>query len=78
MVRDLVEFLAKSVVDQPEAVQVTQVDDHGLLRIELRVAAEDMGKVIGRQGRMIGAIRQLARAAAVRSGAGRVLVDLAE
>ncbi len=78
MVRDLVEFLAKSVVERPEAVQVSQVDDHGLLRIEVRVAAEDMGKVIGRQGRMIAAIRQLARAAAVRSGAGRVLVELAE
>jgi predicted RNA-binding protein YlqC (UPF0109 family) len=78
MVRDLVEFLARSVVDRPEAVQVRAVDEHGLLRIELRVAAEDMGKVIGRQGRMIGAIRQLARAAALRSGAGRVLVELAE
>jgi predicted RNA-binding protein YlqC (UPF0109 family) len=78
VVRDLVEFLCKSVVDRPEAVQVRQVDEQGLLRIEVRVAAEDMGKVIGRQGRMIGAIRQLARAAAVRSGAGRVLVEVAE
>ncbi|HVB09517.1 MAG TPA: KH domain-containing protein [Bacillota bacterium] len=78
MVRDLVEFLCKSVVDQPEHVQVKQLEEHGLLRIEVRVAADDMGKVIGRQGRMIGAIRQLARAAAVKSGAGRVLVEVAE
>lgn len=78
MVTELVAFLARSVVDNPDAVQVNEVSEHGLVRIELRVAADDMGKVIGRQGRMISAIRALARAAANRAGQGRVLVEVLE
>lgn len=62
----LVEHLAKSLVDQPEAVKVTQVEDGKELTIHLTVAPEDMGKVIGKQGRIARAIRTVVKAAAVK------------
>lgn len=63
----LVEHLAKSLVDQPEAVKVTQVDDGKEITIHLTVAPEDMGKVIGKQGRIAKAIRTVVKAAAVKA-----------
>jgi predicted RNA-binding protein YlqC (UPF0109 family) len=78
MIRDLVEFLVRSIVDRPDAVRVSEAEEDGTLRIEVRVAAEDMGKVIGRQRRMLAALRTLARAAATRAGQGRVLVDVVD
>ena len=59
----LVEHLAKSLVDQPEAVKVTQVEDGKEITIHLTVAPEDMGKVIGKQGRIAKSIRSVVKAA---------------
>ncbi len=63
----LVEHLAKSLVSQPEAVKVTQVENGKEITIHLTVAPEDMGKVIGKQGRIAKAIRTVVKAAAVKA-----------
>ncbi|MBX6351410.1 MAG: KH domain-containing protein [Clostridia bacterium] len=62
-VGDLVAFLARSIVDYPDAVGVRETEEGETLLVELLVAQADLGKVIGRQGRTIQAIRQLARVA---------------
>lgn len=62
--KELVEFIAKSLVDQPDHVQVDEVDKDGVVVEELRVLKEDLGKVIGKQGRTARAIRTLLTAAA--------------
>jgi len=64
--KELVEILAKALVDQPDQVSVTMVERDRACVIELRVAPEDMGKVIGRQGRVARAIRTVVKAAATR------------
>ncbi|MBC7105589.1 MAG: KH domain-containing protein [Firmicutes bacterium] len=64
--KELVEILAKALVDQPDRVSVTMVERDRACVIELRVAPEDMGKVIGRQGRVARAIRTVVKAAATR------------
>ena len=66
--RELVEFLARSLVDRPEAVEVRQVDRDDAVVLELRVDPADVGKVIGRRGRIVRAIRTVARAAGAREG----------
>ena len=71
--RDLVEYVARSLVTQPDQVQVTEVDDNGVIIYRLQVAPEDMGKVIGRQGRIATAIRALLKVASVRQGQRAVL-----
>ena len=71
----LVEHLAKSLVDQPDAVKVTQVDNAKEITIHLTVAPEDMGKVIGKQGRIAKAIRTVVKAAAVKANK-RVTVEI--
>ena len=64
--RELLEFLARELVDDPDSVSVTEVtDDRGLL-LQLRVHPDDMGKVIGRSGRTARALRAIVRAAATR------------
>ena len=60
--REAVEMVVKSLVDDVEAVEVREVDHQGTTLIEVRVAPSDMGKVIGRQGRTIRALRSLAHA----------------
>ncbi len=67
MERDLVEFIAKSLVDDPSAVSVKMVETDQNTVIELRVAASDIGKVIGKQGRIAKAMRVLLSAVAARS-----------
>jgi len=62
--KELVEFIAKSLVDNPDDVSVTQVDGEDLIVLELRVAPDDMGKVIGKQGRIAKALRTVVKAAA--------------
>ena len=62
----LVEAIAKSLVDNPEAVNVRETEDSQGTVIELRVAPDDMGKVIGKQGRIAKALRTVVKAAAVR------------
>ena len=61
--RELVLFLAKSLVDQPDAVQVMETEGPEAIILELTVAPEDMGKVIGKQGRIAKAIRTVVKAA---------------
>lgn len=61
--RDLVEVIAKALVDNPDEVVVTEKGSGKNITIELHVAAEDMGKVIGKQGRIAKAIRSVVKAA---------------
>lgn len=61
--KELVEVIAKALVDHPEEVVVTETEKGHDLRIELKVAESDMGKVIGRQGRIAKAIRSVVKAA---------------
>jgi predicted RNA-binding protein YlqC (UPF0109 family) len=65
-VKELVEVIAKALVDNPDEVVVTEIEDGSDLRIELKVAAADMGKVIGRQGRIAKAIRSVVKTASTR------------
>jgi predicted RNA-binding protein YlqC (UPF0109 family) len=65
--KDLIEFIAKSLVDNPEEVSVKQSGGNRV-RIELRVAKEDMGRVIGKGGKVANSIRALLRVAAEREG----------
>jgi len=76
--KELVEVLAKALVDHPESVQVTSREDEYATIIELQVAPEDMGKVIGKQGRIAKAVRTLVKAAAARAGAKKVIVDIVQ
>lgn len=64
--RELVEVIARALVDEPEAVRVNEVDGERITVIELRVAPGDLGKVIGRQGRTARAIRTLLNATATK------------
>ena len=63
---ELVRFIAQSLVDNPEQVSVNEVQGEQSIIIELSVAPEDMGKVIGKQGRIAKAIRTIVKAAAVK------------
>ena len=62
--KELVEIIAKSLVDYPEEVTVTETESEKAIVLELRVAQSDMGKVIGKQGRIAKAIRSVVKAAA--------------
>jgi uncharacterized protein len=77
-VRDLVEFLVRALVDHPEAVRVEELDENGDIVLEVHVAGDDLGRVIGREGRVANAIRTLAKAAATAQGEGRVMVEIIE
>jgi predicted RNA-binding protein YlqC (UPF0109 family) len=66
--KELVEYIAKSLVNDPSAVSVTEINRKTLVIIELRVAQDDMGRVIGREGRVANAIRSLLRVSAARQG----------
>ncbi len=73
---DLIEYLARALVDDPDAVKVDSYEDEdGTLVYELHVADDDVGKVIGRGGRTVNALRTVVRAAAIGEGR-RVLVDV--
>jgi len=76
-VTDLVTYLARSLVDEPEAVEVREVAGEKTAIIEVSVASDDVGKVIGRRGRIVQAIRTVAKAAAAREGR-RVQVEIVE
>ena len=73
--RELVEVIAKSLVDNPEAVDVKEVSGEQSIILELKVAPEDMGKVIGKQGRIAKAIRTVVKAAATKENK-RVVVEI--
>jgi predicted RNA-binding protein YlqC (UPF0109 family) len=74
---ELLEYLARQLVDEPDAVRVEEIDDDEDLVLRLHVAEGDVGKVIGRQGRIARALRTVVRAAAVREQR-RVLVEIAD
>jgi len=71
--RDLVQYLAESLVDNPDGVRVRESRSEYVIRVELQVDAEDKGKVIGREGKIARAMRALVSAAAAREGKRGVL-----
>jgi predicted RNA-binding protein YlqC (UPF0109 family) len=73
--RELVEVIAKALVDDPDAVSVNEVTEQQSIILELKVASDDMGKVIGRQGRIAKAIRTVVKAAATKENK-RVVVEI--
>ena len=73
--QELIEYIARGLVAQPDDVGVTQVPSGRLTLYEITVAEDDVGKIIGRQGKVIRAIRTLVKASATRHGA-RVDVDV--
>lgn len=72
---ELLEFLVKALVEDPESVQVEELEEDGDLVYEISVAEGDLGRVIGKGGRIANAIRTIAKAAAVRIDR-RVIVDI--
>ena len=75
--KELLTYIARNLVDNPDAVSVTEYPGESETVLELRVAPEDMGKVIGRQGRIAKEIRVLMRSAAQRIGK-RVSVEIVD
>ncbi len=75
--KELVEIIAKSLVENPDAVTVTRKEEDRAIIIELKVAQSDMGKVIGKQGRIAKAIRSVVKAASAKETK-RVLVDIVQ
>ena len=73
--KELLTYIAKNLVDDPESVSVTEVPKEDELVLELRVAPDDMGKVIGRQGRIAKEIRTLIKAYGLRENK-KVTVDI--
>lgn len=73
--RELVEFIAKALVDQPDAVEVRAIEGEQTLVLEVKVAPDDVGKIIGKQGRIVNALRTVVKAAAVRTGK-RVTIEI--
>jgi predicted RNA-binding protein YlqC (UPF0109 family) len=74
-VRDLLEFLTRALVEDPDAVEVDEFDENGDLVYEISVADDDLGRVIGKGGRVANALRAVAKAAAVKQER-RVIVDI--
>jgi len=75
--KDLLLYIARNLVENPDAVTVTEIEKGEELTLELRVAPDDMGKVIGRQGRIAKEIRTLIRSYAQRTGQ-KVSVDIVD
>ena len=73
--KELVETIAKALVDVPDQVQVTQEENDKGILVTLKVAESDIGKVIGKQGRVANAIRSVVKAAGIRKGV-HVMVDI--
>ena len=77
MMGELVKVIAKALVDDPDMVTVNEVEGSHSIIVELSVAPEDMGKVIGKQGRIAKAIRTVVKAAAIRENK-RVVVEIVQ
>ena len=75
MEKELVEYVAKSLVDSPDQVEINQIEGEKSTILELRVATDDIGKVIGKHGRIARALRTILAAAATRSGK-RVVLEI--
>ena len=67
-IKDLVEYIVKSLADEPDAVVISEIEGETSVVLELRVAPDDMGRMIGRQGRTINSIRSLARVLGAKAG----------
>jgi uncharacterized protein len=74
-VRELLEYLTRALVEDPDAVEVDEFDENGDLVYEISVAEDDLGRVIGKGGRVANALRAVAKAAAVKQER-RVIVDI--
>ena len=77
MLKDLLEYLAKALVDDPDSVHVDAVETETTIVLELTVAKEDVGKVIGKQGRIARALRTIVKASAMRDGK-RAIVEIVD
>jgi uncharacterized protein len=75
--RELVEFLARALVEDPDSVEVVEVEENGELVLEVTVGSDDLGRLIGKGGRVANAIRTVAKAASAGSDR-RVLVEFIE
>ena len=75
--KELVQYLAQSIVNQPDAVEVTETQDDDASVLELKVAQEDLGRVIGRQGRTAKSLRTILNAAAARANR-KVVLEIAD
>lgn len=75
--KELIEYIVKSIVDFPESVSVTQIDGESTIVFELRVRQDDVGKVIGKKGRTINSIRTLVNATAAKSNM-RAMLEIVE
>jgi uncharacterized protein len=76
-VTELLDYLARRLVDEPDAVRVEQVEEDGALVLRLHVAPDDVGKVIGRQGRIARALRTLVRAGGAHEGR-RIVLEIVD
>ena len=77
VLKDLLEYLAKSLVDSPDEVHVQATETDTTVVLELSVAKDDVGKVIGKQGRIARALRTIIKASAVRDGK-RAIVEIVD
>ncbi len=75
--RELVEFLARALVEDPDSVQVSELEENGDLVLEVTVGGDDLGRLIGKGGRVANAIRTVTKAASTRAER-RVLVEFVE
>jgi len=77
VMRETIELVVKALVDDPDSVDVREIDRNGTTRLEVRVAQTDMGKVIGKQGRTVRALRSLVYAAGLKQHR-RFVLDVVE
>jgi predicted RNA-binding protein YlqC (UPF0109 family) len=76
-VAELLDYLARRLVDEPDAVRVEEIEEEDALVLRLRVAPDDVGKVIGRQGRIARALRTLVRAGGAHEGR-RIVLEIVD
>ena len=75
--KELIEYMARAIVDNPDSVEVSEEDAGDHIVYHLKVAEDDMGRVIGKQGRIANAMRTLLKVAAIRRGA-RAILEIGE
>lgn len=75
--KELVQYLARSLVNEPDAVEITETQDDGTSVFEVRVAQEDLGRIIGRQGRTANSLRTILNAAGARTNR-KIVLDIVD